>query len=716
MINASTTVEIDLDRYVDYYGPDVDFPDPYLDFPDPYLDFPDPYLDYKGSLSRMITPGPGNSDDQWAAVWPQWMDAVSHCPISQRFLADGLSVLGRRETRALDASILSSLCQQMDGVNVAAIVKGSKGQWKTQTISQHGLSVPNIVAVGDEWLSDVLDNASTKTRQLWIATPLAPRGATGQLLLVQVDDAKYLDPIVKQISSLAAATGMLMSLAQRLDHGITYTQHLLGLLEMTATWNRSQDTDSLLLQMAETSTRWIPSERATIFLWDRSAKQLVGKPALGVEGGELRIADDSGLVGQVVQTATPGRVDVGVAAEQAQVDRRTDKQLNFQTRSLLCVPLVNEAGQCLGAFELINKIGGDFSDQDQQSLEQLAKHAAIAIANRTRVDRLVTTQKTAATEAASSVQFRGSCDPIRSLKKTILRVAPTELSVLLLGENGTGKEVAAQLLHFSSERRDEVLIAVNCAAIPENLLESELFGHEKGAFTDAQQTRQGKFELASLGTIFLDEIGDMSLAGQAKLLRVLEEKTIVRVGGSQTIPTNSRVVAATNQNLAELVRQRKFREDLFFRLNVVTLEIPPLRIRGNDILELAQFFMETFSVQARRNVPTLSLAVQKKLLSHPWPGNVRELRNMMERLVFLTSEDRIEVEDLSFITSPSREANTLDLELPLNDATRLFQIQYITQQIQQSHGSMTLAAQRMGLHRTNLYRKMKQLGLSVDES
>jgi Nif-specific regulatory protein len=405
-----------------------------------------------------------------------------------------------------------------------------------------------------------------------------------------------------------------------------------------------------------------------------------------------------------------------VAAEQAQVDRRTDKQLNFQTRSLLCVPLVNEAGQCLGAFELINKIGGDFSDQDQQSLEQLAKHAAIAIANRTRVDRLVTTQKTAATEAASSVQFRGSCDPIRSLKKTILRVAPTELSVLLLGENGTGKEVAAQLLHFSSERRDEVLIAVNCAAIPENLLESELFGHEKGAFTDAQQTRQGKFELASLGTIFLDEIGDMSLAGQAKLLRVLEEKTIVRVGGSQTIPTNSRVVAATNQNLAELVRQRKFREDLFFRLNVVTLEIPPLRIRGNDILELAQFFMETFSVQARRNVPTLSLAVQKKLLSHPWPGNVRELRNMMERLVFLTSEDRIEVEDLSFITSPSREANTLDLELPLNDATRLFQIQYITQQIQQSHGSMTLAAQRMGLHRTNLYRKMKQLGLSVDES
>ena len=246
----------------------------------------------------------------------------------------------------------------------------------------------------------------------------------------------------------------------------------------------------------------------------------------------------------------------------------------------------------------------------------------------------------------------GECPAIESLRSTVSRMADTDLALLILGENGTGKEVVAQLIHYLSQRRDQPLVAVNCAALTETLLESELFGHEKGAFTDAHEARAGKFELASGGTLFLDEIGDMSLGGQAKLLRVLEEKVVVRVGGSRPIHTDARVIAATNQNLAEMVRERRFREDLFFRLNVVTLDLPPLRERGEDVLLLAEHFLQDFSVKARRKPPKLTAAAGRRLLSHTWPGNIRELRNLMERLAYLLQGDKIEAEDLSFVLAP----------------------------------------------------------------
>ena len=286
--------------------------------------------------------------------------------------------------------------------------------------------------------------------------------------------------------------------------------------------------------------------------------------------------------------------------------------------------------------------------------------------------------------------------------------------MLILGENGTGKEVVAQSIHYLSRRRGKPFIAVNCAAIPENLAESELFGHEKGAFTDARDSRLGKFELASGGTLLLDEIGDLSLSGQAKLLRVLEERVLVRVGGSTPIHADTRVIAATNQNLAEMVRQKRFREDLYFRLNVVTLEIPPLRERPGDILPLAEHFLGDFCKKARRKVPMLTAAARKRLESHAWPGNVRELRNLMERIAYLSTEDRVEAEDLSFILSPRGAAPLVtDSTQTLADATVRFQVEYIQRAIEQCGGNMSQAAARLGLHRSNLYRKMRQLGMTV---
>jgi Nif-specific regulatory protein len=272
------------------------------------------------------------------------------------------------------------------------------------------------------------------------------------------------------------------------------------------------------------------------------------------------------------------------------------------------------------------------------------------------------------------------------------------------------------MVHYLSRRKNEPLIAVNCAAIAETLLESELFGHEKGAFTDAREMRPGKFELANRGTLFLDEIGEMSPGGQAKLLRVLEEKVVVRVGGSQTIPTDARVIAATNKNLADLVRARKFREDLYFRLNVVTLELPPLRARGDDVFLLAEHFLHHFSLKAQRRSPKFTAAAKKRLLMHPWPGNVRELRNLMERMAYLAPEDKIDAEDLAFILSPrSGGPGSMPLDLPLTDATRRFQIDYIKHHIDAARGNMSAAAEKLGLHRSNLYRKMRQLEMAGAE-
>jgi len=247
-------------------------------------------------------------------------------------------------------------------------------------------------------------------------------------------------------------------------------------------------------------------------------------------------------------------------------------------------------------------------------------------------------------------------------------------------------------------------------------LESELFGHEKGAFTDAHEARPGKFELASGGTLFLDEIGEMSLSGQAKLLRVIEEKVVVRVGGSRPIHTDARVVAATNKNLAQRVREGAFREDLFFRLNVVTLELPPLRERGEDILLLAEHFLRDFCVKARRKAPKFSAAARKRLLAHSWPGNVRELRNLMERLAYLSQGDKIDADELAFILAPNAQTPAISsMDLPLTEATRQFQVEYISKHIEAARGNMTDAAARLGLHRSNLYRKMRQLEMKTGD-
>ncbi|HCK71846.1 MAG TPA: sigma-54-dependent Fis family transcriptional regulator, partial [Planctomycetaceae bacterium] len=298
------------------------------------------------------------------------------------------------------------------------------------------------------------------------------------------------------------------------------------------------------------------------------------------------LPDDRGVVGSVIQTGESVVINHGETDDR--IDHSVDEKLGFVTRSLLCCPMFDHDGKIIGAFELINKIDGHFILSDLSIARELALHASVALDETQQLESLVSARAVRTEQAADAVQLIGDCPAIEAIRNTIDRIANTDLHILILGENGTGKEVVSQLIHYRSERCHEPMVAVNCAALPDTLLESELFGHVRGAFTDAHDDRAGKFELASNGTLLLDEIGDMSLAGQAKLLRVLEEKQVVRVGGSESISTDSRVLAATNQQLTELVREKRFREDLYFRLNVVTIEVPPLRERGEDVVLLAE--------------------------------------------------------------------------------------------------------------------------------
>lgn len=602
---------------------------------------------------------------------------------------------------------ISPALGQIVEADYIALVAAGGGRWIASAESGKSKPLPT------DLLADALDRECVAASGDWLALPLTPRAEDSEVLAFHLSRSKGSAKTLEAVERLAPIFRRAFAAVRRRNADRSRLLRAEALLEIAADWNQTREIEPLLVQMAETASRLLEADRASIFLWDRPNHTLVGRPALGAPDGELRIGDDRGVVGEVIRSGLPRRADVAV--EPDAVNQEIGERIGYKTKTLLCVPLRDSSGELFGAFELINKIDGSFTKKDEEALGELAAHAAVALENVQDRRELLSANRSIAREAADKVRLIGGSPAVEALRSIIRRVANTDLAVLILGENGTGKEVVAQSIHYLGNRRDRPFVAVNCAAIPETLAESELFGHEKGAFTDAKEARQGKFELATGGTLFLDEIGDLSMACQAKLLRVIEERVLTRVGGSTPIHTDARLLAATNQNLAEMVREKRFREDLYFRLNVVSVDLPPLRERGGDVLLLVEHFLDDFCRRARRKTPTLSAAAKKRLLEHPWPGNVRELRNLMERLAYLSTEDRIEADELAFILSPrGRLPSSVESGLSLSNATNRFQAEYIRDQIAHADGNMSLAASKLGLHRSNLYRKMRQLGM--DES
>jgi two-component system nitrogen regulation response regulator NtrX len=313
----------------------------------------------------------------------------------------------------------------------------------------------------------------------------------------------------------------------------------------------------------------------------------------------------------------------------------------------------------------------------------------------------------------SETAMLGDSPPMRRLKEEIARVAPTDARVLIMGENGTGKELVARQIHRLSQRAELPLVEVNCAAIPEDLIESELFGHVKGSFTGASEDRRGKFEEADGGTLFLDEVGDMSARTQAKVLRALQEGRFTRVGGSRPIATDTRVLSATNKNLAEEIGRGAFREDLYFRVAVVPVPVPALRERTDDIPLLARHFLREASLRFGRKPKSLSPAAVEALQAYRWPGNVRELKNLIERLMILSPADEIRREDLP-AEIRARFDEGIAPDAPLRDAREDFERRYILAALKRFRGNVSRTAEALDLERSNLYRKLRAYGIEVE--
>ncbi len=481
--------------------------------------------------------------------------------------------------------------------------------------------------------------------------------------------------------------------------------------------NSTLEINEVLNRIMNSANRVVRAEASSLLLIDETTNELYFHVALGDKGEEVKkftLKMGEGIAGWVAKYSKP--LLVPDVHKDSRFYKDISKKINYQTKSILCVPLKLKE-ETIGVLEVINKIDADsFTIKDQSILETFSNLAGVAIANARLYQDMKFENINLRKELVNGKQpgeFIGLSRIIKEKLEMADQVADTNTTVLLLGESGTGKELFAEHIHFRSKRKNKPFIKVNCAAIPENLIETELFGHVKGAFTDAVSDKMGKFELANSGTIFLDEVGELPYSMQSKLLRVLQDHVIQRVGGTTSKKVDIRLIAATNKNLYEEVKYNRFREDLFFRLNVFPIYIPPLRERKEDIVPLAQHFFEKFNHELKKNIKGMSSEVLDMLKGYYWPGNVRELQNVIERSVVLCKNDIIALKDL-YLGNENISARGIEIEpvLPLKKAVNDFKRGYITKVLEKAGWKQTKASNILKIQRTYLSRLINELNIS----
>ncbi|MGH9345214.1 MAG: sigma 54-interacting transcriptional regulator [Terriglobia bacterium] len=480
------------------------------------------------------------------------------------------------------------------------------------------------------------------------------------------------------------------------------------LLKINNALNSIRELEPLERQLLTAIFEVIPARRGAILLAGDAPGEW--EFTFGLWRGEesQRPVEVSRTVLQQVMQERSGTLSTDTYSDPAL--RGSESLYQAHVRAVLCAPLM--------VFDrLIGAIYADTSDQshifDRDHLALLigiAGVAAPALENVRRLAHLEAENRRLIDEIRVEHNMVGESEPIRRVERFITKVAPTESTVLIMGESGTGKELVARAIHYLSRRAGKMFVAINCAAIPENLLEAELFGHERGAFTGAIGLKRGKLEMASGGTLFLDEIGELAPALQAKLLRVLQEREFERVGGTQPVKVDLRVITATNRNLEESIRRGSFRQDLFFRLNVVSVTLPPLRERREDIPLLINYFIRKLSGHSGRQVRSISAKAKACLMRYDWPGNVRELENAIERAIVLGASEVIEIEDLPESLIESQPAS--GGEIPrFHESVQQAKRRLIMEAMETSQGSYTEAAKRLGLHPNYLHRLIRNLDL-----
>lgn len=406
--------------------------------------------------------------------------------------------------------------------------------------------------------------------------------------------------------------------------------------------------DRLLDRLVDRIRIAMDADRGTIYLVDPGTSELVSKAALLPEIDEIRLKAGQGIAGYVASTGES--VNVPTVTSEARFFPGVDEQTGYRTESVLSVPMRDHKGHIIGVLQLLNKRQGAFPREDQRTLQRFAEEVAVAIEATSLYRDLSTVHGSPSRPLPISAQFNrivGDSAALREACRLTAKVASTEATVLIRGESGTGKELFARAIHVNSRRSDRPIVKVDCAALPATLIENELFGHERGAYTGADDRAFGKFDLAQGGTLFLDELGELPLAVQGKLLGVLQDHEFHRVGGHVPVKTDVRIVAATNRDLEQMTADGRFRSDLYYRIKVVELHLPPLRDRGQtDIERLAYHFEAVAARRLGRSAPGFSRDALARLSNYAWPGNVRELENCIESALIVMDGDRIESHDL----------------------------------------------------------------------
>ena len=474
------------------------------------------------------------------------------------------------------------------------------------------------------------------------------------------------------------------------------------------------DAHSLLSRILESATRLTMGEASSLLLVNSENNKLYFEISIGSKEEELKnysLNMGEGIAGWVAKNSTSLIVN-DVDTDPRYFAEIGDK-IGFNTKSILAVPMLIK-DECVGVIEIINRNdGGYFSNEDLQWLEMFASQSALTIRNakeyqrvKNEVDML---QNKIGKNKSSFHTFIGSSKIILDKLKIAKKIAVTNSSVLITGESGVGKELFAEQIHLNSNRSDGPFIKVNCAALPDNLIENELFGHVKGAFTDAVSDRRGRFELADKGTIFLDEIGEIPLNLQSKLLRVLQHKVFEKVGSSNSIQVDVRILAATNIDLEKAIENGSFRKDLYYRLNVLPFFIPPLRERTEDITELAEFFLTKANTQTNKKKNSFTIEAMEELLSYSWPGNVRELENVIERAVIVSANEMLDVDNLMLQSNSGIKDPYM--EKTLKDAIIQFKKYFIKSVLDRNNWNQTLSSKVLGIQRTYLSKLIKEHNL-----
>lgn len=493
-------------------------------------------------------------------------------------------------------------------------------------------------------------------------------------------------------------------------------KELSALLEVSRTLGSSFELEKNLLQAMKVLSDYLEMKRGTITLFDHETGELRIAVAYGltreqIARGKYRIGE--GIVGRVVETGSPMVVpDIG---KEPLFLNRTRARIQKDNISFLCVP-IGLKNEILGVLSVDRLFDETVSfEEDLRVLKIVATLVGQAI----KLHQRFKEEQLRREELAFELKGHYSLSNIISVSermqdviKTSLKVAKSKATVLLRGESGTGKELLAKAIHYESQRVKGPFIAVNCAAIPENLLEAELFGYEKGAFTGAVVSKPGKFELADRGTLFLDEIGDLSISLQAKLLRILQEQSFERLGGTKTIKVDVRIIAATNRDLEDMVKKGLFREDLYWRLNVVPVFLPPLRERKEDIPVLIEYFLKRFNREYGKKVSFTSEALER-LINYSWPGNIRELENTIERMVILAEKDHISEHDLPMFITQTLRSEPVKSSLNKSLVAELQEIEKrrIEDALRMSNYNQAEAARILGISQRQIGYKIKKYGI-----